>query len=67
MFTVECVKSNDFWNLTVGDIYKVYYDDDNSEWIIKDDFGTFLHLDFIDEKKFKLLSDDDVCFLVLEL
>lgn len=61
---IECVKSSEYWNLTIGDIYTLNYDGDNSELFIKNDLGTKLHVDEIPSSSMlSLIADHDCLFI----
>lgn len=62
MFYAELQESNDYWNLTVGDVYEVIFDGYYSEYYIKDDLCTRLDLEEVDSKTFYLAADREVVF-----
>ncbi|UXQ90378.1 hypothetical protein [Escherichia phage TR2] len=60
---IECVRSSEYWNLTIGDIYTLNLDGDESELFIKDDMGTKLHLEYLPESSMlSLIADHDCIF-----
>lgn len=59
---LECSETNDYWALTVGDLYHVKEDGDESRIYIIDDNGTELDVEHEWWYTWTLLADPTVLF-----